>query len=654
MSDEKERTCKTCDTNKPLSAFEKGRRECKACRNEKRVARRKKLSERRTEAKGKSGEVVSFSPPKTSTRPSLQDYDPIQTEDLPESMPSDPEDDIYEVLKADFRKFLYVIWKHLGLPTPTPLQYDIAYNLQHGDNRLVIQAFRGVGKSFITAAYVLWRLLIDPQLKVLVVSASKLRSDNFTIFVKNLIETVPVLEHLKPRESQRNSNVSFDVGPAMTDQSPSVLSLGITGQLTGTRAGLIVADDVEVPNNSATADMREKLLEKTREFTALRKPKQENPKTVYLGTPQTEDSIYVKLPEGYQVLIWPAQVPTDEQAEQYGNDLAPYVRRMLTTKKAGAATDPDRFGMDDLIERMADYGKAGYALQFMLNTQLSDLERFPLKVRDLIVTSIDKSKAPLNINWMPDPERVLGDIPNLAMAGDKFHYPRSVSDEFSEFTGSVLSIDPSGRGKDETGYAVVKMLNGFLYVTRCGGLRGGYDDATLDKLADIAKEEKVNVVMVEDNFGDGMWTKLFQPVLFKKHECKIEEEKHHVRKEERIIDTLEPVLARHKLVMDEKVLMDDFHSAQAYDAEDKFTKTLVHQMTRISYEKGALKHDDRLDALALGVAYWVEQMAQDEQKGVDDHKQELLDKELERFMNHALPIGRQGRAVPRKKFTSVR
>ena len=27
---------------------------------------------------------------------------------------------------ADFRKFLFVVWKHLNLPDPTPVQYDIA------------------------------------------------------------------------------------------------------------------------------------------------------------------------------------------------------------------------------------------------------------------------------------------------------------------------------------------------------------------------------------------------------------------------------------------------------------------------------------------------------------------------------------------------
>jgi hypothetical protein len=96
----------------------------------------------------------------------------------------------------------------------------------------VIEAFRGIGKSWLTAAYVCWLLWKNPQHKILVVSASKDRADAFSIFVKRLIETIPELAHLKPRGDQRNSNLAFDVGPATPDQSPSVKSVGITGQLT--------------------------------------------------------------------------------------------------------------------------------------------------------------------------------------------------------------------------------------------------------------------------------------------------------------------------------------------------------------------------------------------------------------------------------------
>ena len=47
----------------------------------------------------------------------------------------------------DFRNFLYLVWKHLNLPDPTDIQYEIADWMQNGPRRAVIQGFRGVGKS---------------------------------------------------------------------------------------------------------------------------------------------------------------------------------------------------------------------------------------------------------------------------------------------------------------------------------------------------------------------------------------------------------------------------------------------------------------------------------------------------------------------------
>ena len=93
----------------------------------------------------------------------------------------------------DFRYFLIVTWRHLNLPDPTPVQLDIAEYLQYGARRKIIQGFRGVGKSWITSTYVVWRLRMNPQLKFLVVSASKDRADNFTTFTMRLINELSLI-----------------------------------------------------------------------------------------------------------------------------------------------------------------------------------------------------------------------------------------------------------------------------------------------------------------------------------------------------------------------------------------------------------------------------------------------------------------------------
>lgn len=533
----------------------------------------------------------------------------------------------------DLRNYVYLIWKHIGLPDPTPTQYEICSYLQHGPKRCVIEAFRGVGKSWLTSAFATWLLLRDPQLKIMVVSASKERADAFSTFTKRLIYEVPMLQHLRPNPSngQRDRNDAFDVGPAKADHSPSIRSVGIQGQMTGSRADIIIADDVETPKNSLTQLQRDRLAVLVSEFEAILKPL-DTSRIIYLGTPQTEMSLYSRLPErGYEVRIWPARLPLPDKADYYEGKLAPAVQaRIEAGERPWTPVDPDRFNDMDLLEREASYGRSGFALQFMLDTSLSDGDRYPLKLSDLIVMDVSPDMAPAKLAWGGSHELAYNDLPNVGLSGDRLHKPLFVSPEWAEYTGSVMAIDPSGRGGDDVGYAVVKMCLGKLYVTAAGGVQGGYDDATLETLAKIARDQKVNYVVVESNFGDGMFTKLFSPVLFKFHKCGIEEVRHSSQKELRIIDTLEPVMNQHRLIVDRKLVEKDASSGRHPNYQ------LFHQMTRITKERHSLAHDDALDALSMAVGYWVEQMARDADAAYQEHQDELIDQELRKFMETAL------------------
>ncbi len=532
----------------------------------------------------------------------------------------------------DFRNFLYLVWKHLNLPDPTPLQYDIAEYLQHGPKRSVIMAFRGVGKSWITSAFVVHQLLLDPSKNILVVSASKNRSDDFSTFTLRIIQEIPILKGLKPSENQRFSKIAFDVGPAPASHAPSVKSLGISSQLTGSRADIIVADDVEVANNSATQGMRDKLDEQVKEFDAIIKPL-DSSRIIFLGTPQCEDSIYNKLRErGYKSRIWPSEYPDDTEAtNNYGGDLAPLIADNIASDTVGTSTEPLRFTDLDLEERKMSYGRTGYALQFMLNPKLSDADRYPLKINDLIISDVDVDLAPEKIVWSSDPDNTDRELPNVGLAGDRFRSPSSTVGDMIPYTGSVLSIDPSGRGKDETGYAVVKMLNGQLYVPDAGGIKGGYEEGTLKQLVAIAKDNKVNIVVIESNFGDGMFMELIKPLFRTTYPVTIEEVRHNKQKELRIVDTLEPVLNSHRLVIDPKVITYDYKSALSYPIEQQTRYMLMYQLSRITRDRGSLVHDDRLDALSIAVGYWVQQMASDADQSMVDRQQELLHKELQDF-----------------------
>ena len=545
---------------------------------------------------------------------------------------------VLDPIKADFRNFLYLVWQHV-LPgcKPTKVQYDIARFLQHGPKRLVIEAFRGVGKSWVTSAFVCWLLYCNPQLNILVISASKQRSDDFSTFTMRLIFEMELLAHLRPTGDQRMSKVSFDVAPARASHAPSVKSLGITSQIAGSRADVLIADDVEVPNNSDTSLKREKLSEQIKEFDAVLKP---GGRIIYLGTPQSEQSIYNLLPDrGYQLRIWPARYPDEARRAKYGAKLAPLIAKELDADATlvGRSTDPERFSDHDLDERELSYGRSGFSLQFMLDTSLSDEDKYPLKLSDLIVLGLNPRKGPSEVVWAASKDKVREDLPMVGLPGDRYYEPMFIGKEWLDYEGSVMFVDPSGRGKDETTWAVVKMLHGFLFLTAIGATKDGYGDATLLKVLKCAKDQNVNLILVEPNYGDGMFAQLLRAKSQVLYPVQIEDSPWaKAQKEVRIIDTLEPVMNQHRLVVCSSVIDWDYESTEGYTSDDMLRMRLFYQMTRITRNRGALAHDDRIDALAGAVAYWVEYMSRNTDKAVAERKLELLDQELARFMENAL------------------
>lgn len=482
------------------------------------------------------------------------------------------------------------------------------------------------------------------------VSASKNRSDDFSTFTQRLIGEMPILMHLKPTADQRQSKVAFDVAQAQASHAPSVKSLGITGQLTGSRADVIIADDVEVANNSATEDLREKLLKSVTEFDAILTPSDKS-SIIYLGTPQTESSLYNKLREkGYNARIWSVEIPIKDT---YTGALAPMIQDMMARGvPAGTPVDPKRFNAEDLAERRLSYGKAGYFLQFMLDTSLSDAEKYPLKLADIIVTALTPERAPVSISYGASREQEIRDLPNVGFTGDRWYSPLYVASDWTEYQGTVMAIDPSGRGKDETSYAVVKALHSNLFCTKIGGLAGGYDELTLIKIMEIAKEQHVNTILIESNFGDGMFTQLLKPIMQKIHPCKLEEVRHNTQKELRMVDTLEPVLNRHKLIFDMGTVKEDLKpfTDGTYN-EEAMKYALFYQLTHLTRERGALKHDDRLDALAMAVAYWSKILGTDHDATLKRFKEEEEDRLIQEYLDE---VGQGHRGGKKPKWVTMR
>jgi len=355
----------------------------------------------------------------------------------------------------DFPSFVYIVWKEIQLPEPTEIQREMAKDISNETvQRLILEGFRGVAKSFITCAYCVWVLWRHPLWKIEMVSASGGKASLNSAFIKKIIQIIPFLDILRltdadRRNGLRDTNDLFDVHGAIADISPSVKSVGITGQLTGTRADILIADDVEVANNSATQIQRDKIAELVREFDAILKP---GGRIIYLGTPQCEDSLYPKLTErGYSTVVYPVYYPANiEERSFYGEKLGKLLAQRYDSdpgKWAGLPTDPKRFSAAEVALRRLAYGKAGFALQFMLNTNLSDAQKYPLRVSDLIVTNLDMDETSVKWSWASGTPQRLNDTPCTALRGDYFYGPLWRSPETQKYDGSMMFIDPSGRGQ---------------------------------------------------------------------------------------------------------------------------------------------------------------------------------------------------------------
>jgi hypothetical protein len=584
----------------------------------------------------------------------------------------------------DFRNALTVTWQHLGLPEPTEAQLQIGARLQYGadsaewesldedskrslqDNPRsdIIRCYRGAGKSYITAAYGAWLLARNPRdEKILVVSATATKSKAFVSQLRALLSTMDIYKFLldgkrERGETRRDQADRFDVTYSSLSQSPSVRAAAILGQVTGDRATTIVADDIEIVQNSATEDSREKIINVCREFDSIVKTEHGRGDIIYLGTPQTEESVYNRqvIEQDFSCFTIPVKYPTLEKLENYSlkmmdseervNILAYYLRSHHDTGKLnhGELTDPKRFSWEELA-KLEGKGRAYFALQFMLDTSLSDAERYPLRQHDLVVFSTNPLKAPLTIQWgrHSDNKNLIHDIPNVGFTVDHFLRPLMVDTDWEPYESSVLFVDPAGRGADETAWAIIKTLNGIMYCLHVGGHAGDPAEAMMMIAAD-AKRFNVNVIEIEPNYGQGMWITAFGPILTKVWPggCTVQEsEWAKGKKEDRIIDTLEPVLTQHRLVVDETLVRAD---ARSRDSDLAYS--LLYQLTHITRDRGSLKHDDRLDALAGAVAHFQRNMGQDTNEAaqavLDQRMQDEIDDFIENY-SEGFRLGRRTR-----------
>lgn len=550
-----------------------------------------------------------------------------------------------------FIPFLIVTLRYLGFDA-TWLQRDIAAFLEFGPKDIMVQAQRSQAKTTITAIFAVWCLIHHPKWSILILSAGGKQANEISTLIVRLIMNFPILECMRPDKSagDRTSVEAFDIHFDLkgVNKSPSVSCAGVTSNLQGKRANLLIADDVESQKNSRTAMMRELLISIIRDFASI----VQSGRIIYLGTPQSDSSIYNTLPQsGFTVRIWPGRYPTPEQMDNYGDMLAPSIRAHLEADYTlgsggglagdqGQPTDPDLLDEAALQSKELKQGAAFFQLQHMLSTKLTDEMRYPLKSVGLVVMRL-ADKLPLHfVRGMAHEHRRRMKVGSSQFDVSTAQY---VSADVAPPTGRVMRIDPAGGGRngDESGYAVVDQLSGNLFIRKIGGLPGGYDSDTLTKMAEEVAKWQPNVLIVEKNMGHGSFTQVLWPYLQKAgFTGKVEEVFETTQKELRIIETLEPIIGRGSLVIDEDVILDDWASTAHHPTDKRQLFTFMFQFLKITRDRGCLVKDDRLDALAGACHWWIKALGQDAQK----EEQKLREAEYKQWA--ADPLNHKRYAMP--------
>ena len=544
-------------------------------------------------------------------------------------------------LRDSFPNFSCYLLRELGLAdTPTRQQIAVCDWMQNGPDKSLTVAFRGLGKSILASFYALWRLRVDPSEKILVVSATAVKSTDFSSFMLRCIGEVDILQCLMPGPSNRFSNVAFDVGPTTVEQSPSVRSMGVMGQTTGQRCTCAILDDVETLANVITQLKQERVAHAVEEIQSIIKPDEGQllpRKILYLGTPHVETSIYLRLvrERDYAARYWPALYP--KELDSYEGNLDPVIQQEVLEDPSlvGEPTDPERFAHEDLLQRKASMTKASFELQFMLNTRLATLDKFPIRLGDLMVMDIDGTALPETVVWSNQPDVRLQDLVCVGMGADRhYHRPIFYSGWIpkDEHWRCCLAIDPAGRGRDELAWAVMAELNGNLFLLESGGSTLGYADEVLQHLARVAKKWDVNQVVAESNMGDGMFSALLKPHLIREHPVAIEEVRHSMRKEERLCDTLGPLIQQHRVVVTNRVIKQDYRLLEE-DPERGHTRSLLFQLSRLQAMKGCLDFDDRIDAMSIAAGFFVDSAAQDQDRARQHRQDQLQQESYEAWMD---------------------
>ncbi|MCK5777824.1 MAG: phage terminase large subunit [Rhodospirillales bacterium] len=271
--------------------------------------------------------------------------------------------------KPSFLVFL-AAWNDVqGLGTPG-LHFEIASWLEtrwrSRDRELLLMAFRNSGKSTLVGLFSAWILVCNPELRIMVLAADHQLAQKMVRNVRRILERHPLAMGLRPARTEEWASDRFTVTRGREHRDPSMLAKGIGANITGSRADIVICDDVEVPNTCDTALKRDELRDRLDEIDFILVP---GGLRLFVGTPHTYYSVYADT----------ARAEVGEERPY----LAGFRRLVLpVTDETGASRWPERFPPERVEALRRRAGPAKYASQMMLQpTNVLDSRLDPDRIR---------------------------------------------------------------------------------------------------------------------------------------------------------------------------------------------------------------------------------------------------------------------------------